>query len=168
MNCLWRRIVQEPRCASFLVPIRYITILDADIIEKFVRGSGPGGQSVNKTRNNVQLTHIPSGIHVHCQETRDLHQNRAIARKILLNKLELIALGQDSKLGKKIQRKQKRKYNAARRAKKKYGQADAGAKGIVKNTIVCEGAHYLSEFDSDDDTEEDENDVENEDRNVET
>lgn len=91
-----------------------ITLNETDLIEKFIRGSGPGGQSVNKTRNNVQLTHIPSGIRVDCQETRDLHQNRVIARKILLNKLELAALGGESKLGKKILKKKKRKYNAAR------------------------------------------------------
>ena len=50
-------------------------------------GSGPGGQSINKTNNNVQLLHKPSGIQVKCQETRSLQQNRKIARKILLEKV---------------------------------------------------------------------------------
>ena len=52
-----------------------------------ILGSGPGGQSINKTNNNVQLLHKPSGIQVKCQETRSLQQNRKIARKILLEKV---------------------------------------------------------------------------------
>jgi len=61
---------------------------ESDLEESFIRGSGPGGQSINKTNNNVQLLHKPSGIQVKCQETRSLQQNRKIARKILLEKLD--------------------------------------------------------------------------------
>ena len=53
-------------------------------------GSGPGGQSINKTNNNVQLFHKPSGIQVKCQETRSLQQNRKIARRILLEKVSTL------------------------------------------------------------------------------
>lgn len=35
-------------------------ILEKDIEERFVRGSGPGGQKTNKTANCVVLKHIPS------------------------------------------------------------------------------------------------------------
>jgi peptide chain release factor len=35
----------------------------ADLEEKFVRGSGPGGQAVNKTTNAVFLKHIPTGVY---------------------------------------------------------------------------------------------------------
>ena len=47
-----------------------IVIDEKDLIEKFVKGSGPGGQSVNKRSSCVQLTHIPTGIKVICQEQR--------------------------------------------------------------------------------------------------
>ena len=79
-------------------------INEDDIEESFVRGvypavvhrveyltcltgSGPGGQSINKTKNNVQLLHKPTGIRVSCQETRSLEQNRKFARRILLDKV---------------------------------------------------------------------------------
>jgi hypothetical protein len=55
-----------------------------------VVGSGPGGQSINKTNNNVQLLHKPTGIQVKCQETRSLQQNRKIARKVLLEKVRIL------------------------------------------------------------------------------
>ena len=43
---------------------------ESTLVEKFVKGTGPGGQSVNKTRNCVQLTHLPSGLSVQCHEQR--------------------------------------------------------------------------------------------------
>ncbi|KAJ8597899.1 hypothetical protein M405DRAFT_855191 [Rhizopogon salebrosus TDB-379] len=59
---------------------------EKDIEESFVRGSGPGGQSINKTENNVQLLHKPTGFRVACQETRSLQTNRMLARRLLLEK----------------------------------------------------------------------------------
>ena len=72
---------------------RQVPVLrEEDIEEHFVRGSGPGGQSINKTENNVQLLHKPTGIRVNCQETRSLAQNRKIARKILLERVRAVLL----------------------------------------------------------------------------
>ena len=82
--------------------------------ERFVRGSGPGGQSVNKTRNKVQLLHLPTGLRVESQQTRDLTSNRIIARKVLLGKLERLSLGEESRAAKRERRLQRRKYNARR------------------------------------------------------
>ncbi|KAF8810145.1 hypothetical protein BYT27DRAFT_6504095 [Phlegmacium glaucopus] len=59
---------------------------EEDLEEAFVRGSGPGGQSINKTENNVQLHHKPTGLRVSCQDTRSLSQNRKLARKWMLEK----------------------------------------------------------------------------------
>ncbi|KAG8217889.1 hypothetical protein J3R82DRAFT_6055 [Butyriboletus roseoflavus] len=59
---------------------------EEELVETFVRGGGPGGQSINKTENNVQLLHKPTGFRVACQETRSLATNRMLARRHLLEK----------------------------------------------------------------------------------
>ncbi|EIN07810.1 hypothetical protein PUNSTDRAFT_88482, partial [Punctularia strigosozonata HHB-11173 SS5] len=64
---------------------------EEDLEESFVRGHGPGGQAINKTNNNVQLIHKPTGIRVTCQQTRSLDLNRRYARQILLDKLDQLA-----------------------------------------------------------------------------
>ncbi|KAH0408375.1 hypothetical protein KCU90_g21991, partial [Aureobasidium melanogenum] len=59
------------------------TILESDITEAFLKGTGPGGQKINKTSSAVQLKHLPTGLVIKCQETRSRSQNRKIARRIL-------------------------------------------------------------------------------------
>lgn len=39
----------------------YPKLNEDDLKEQFVRGSGPGGQAVNKAMNCVVLKHVPSG-----------------------------------------------------------------------------------------------------------
>lgn len=56
---------------------------EADIEETRVRGSGPGGQAINKTNISVSLLHKPTGIRVQCHQTRSLETNRSLARRIL-------------------------------------------------------------------------------------
>jgi len=34
---------------------------EKDIEEKAIKGSGPGGQAINKTQNCCQIKHIPTG-----------------------------------------------------------------------------------------------------------
>jgi protein subunit release factor B len=60
----------------------------ADFDERFVRGSGPGGQKVNKTSSTVTLRHRPTGIEVRCQRERSQAANRHFAWSEMCARLE--------------------------------------------------------------------------------
>jgi protein subunit release factor B len=53
-----------------------------------VRGSGPGGQKINKTSSTVWLRHRPTGIEVRCQAERSQSANRERAWAELCERLE--------------------------------------------------------------------------------
>ena len=91
-----------------------IIVEEKDVKETFVRGSGPGGQKINKSKNNVQLVHLPTGISVQCQEARDLTSNRKHARKLLKDKIDFEMNGAESKLGRRHEKIRKQKRTAAR------------------------------------------------------
>ena len=61
-----------------------------DLLEKFVRGSGAGGQKINKTSNCVFLKHLPSGIAIKCQLERSREMNRFLARRELCEQMDTI------------------------------------------------------------------------------
>ena len=55
-------------------------INEDSLIEKFIIGSGKGGQKLHKTASTVYLKHVPSGIEIKCQESRSREDNRYFAR----------------------------------------------------------------------------------------
>lgn len=67
-----------------------------DLKEDLVRGSGPGGQNINKTSNCVVLKHIPTGLVVKCHESRLQHHNKKKARELLVIKLDNMVNGEQS------------------------------------------------------------------------
>jgi len=60
----------------------------AAVDERFVIGSGRGGQKLQKTSSSVWLRHRPTGIEVRCQRERSQSVNRLLAWADLCAKLE--------------------------------------------------------------------------------
>ena len=46
--------------------MRKLGIREEDLEETFVRGTGAGGQKINKTSSTVVLVHVPTGLEVRC------------------------------------------------------------------------------------------------------
>jgi protein subunit release factor B len=97
----------------------HLQILESDLDEHFIRGSGSGGQKINKTSSCVQLNHAPSGIEIRCQKTRSQADNRFWARRELCTRIEEKLLGEKSKKQQEIEKIRRQKRRRSRRAKAK-------------------------------------------------
>ena len=94
-------------------------IKESDLEEHFIRGSGAGGQKINKTSICVYLHHRPSGIEVRCQAERSQALNRFLARRQLCEQLEAKILGVETAKTREIRRIQKQKQRRSRKAKQR-------------------------------------------------
>lgn len=111
-------MISRDRIRDVLVRMGKLGITRDDLEESFIRGSGHGGQKVNKTSSTVRLRHVPTGIEVRCQEERSLSQNRYLARAELCNKLEarLTAARQSTRAAIAKKRRQQQKRSRAVKA----------------------------------------------------
>lgn len=94
-------------------------ILEKDIVEKFVRSSGKGGQRLNKASTCVYLKHLPTQIEVKCQRERFQALNRFLARRILADKVEAMIKGRESEERQRIEKIRRQKRKRSKRAKEK-------------------------------------------------
>jgi protein subunit release factor B len=120
-----RTFTTTPSTLEKSLPPRKI-LLDSDIIENFLHGSGPGGQKINKTSSAVQLKHIPTGIVVKYQDTRSRTVNRKMARKILQERIEEAELGEDARTKVKQREKSRKKQSADKKKRRKYRKLEEG------------------------------------------
>lgn len=114
-------------------------ILDNEITESFLRGTGPGGQKINKTSCAVQLKHLATGIVVKSQHTRSREQNRKFARLLLGEKLDELEKGEDSRTAIKLERARTKKASANKKTKRKYKKLDEAKAAAEGSESVDEG-----------------------------
>ncbi|MDA0323046.1 MAG: peptide chain release factor-like protein [Verrucomicrobia bacterium] len=94
-----------------------LEIREEDLVEKFVLGSGSGGQKVNKTASCVSLRHAESGLSVKVQRSRSRESNRYFARRDLCDKLAEKLLGEKTARRQAQEKIRRQKRRRSRRAK---------------------------------------------------
>ncbi len=99
--------------------MRRLGIRPEDLVERFVRSSGAGGQHVNKVSTCVVLLHRPTGLTVKCQSERSQGLNRFLARRLLLDKIERARLGGLAAEQHRIEKIRRQKRRRSRRARAK-------------------------------------------------
>ncbi|GAW79276.1 hypothetical protein, conserved [Plasmodium gonderi] len=88
-----------------------IDIFPKDIEESFIRGTGKGGQKVNKTNNCVMIKYDNSDgekIIIKCHKYRCLHKNRTYARELLYHKIISIRDKLENKIINQIEKEKRR------------------------------------------------------------
>ena len=94
-------------------------ILEDDLIERFIKGTGHGGQKINKTSSCVYLQHHPSGIEIKCQAQRSREMNRFLARREICDRIEEIEQGRRSKRQQQIEKIRRQKRRRSRRQRQR-------------------------------------------------
>lgn len=94
-----------------------------DVVESFVKSSGPGGQNVNKTSTAVYLKHIPTGVEVKCQKERSQALNRISAWQLLAQKIEAVTLGNLCRQRQRLEKIRRQERKRSKKAKLKILEA---------------------------------------------
>ena len=126
-------MISENKWKELEAKMEELGIKEADITEKFILGSGRGGQNLQKTSSCVYLKHSPTGFEVKCQKSRSQEQNRFFARRELLDKIEHQILGEKSKRTQEIEKIRRQKQRKTRKQKAKM-IADKKQRSGVKET----------------------------------
>ena len=112
-------------------------VLEDDLVEKFVLGSGKGGQKVNKTNSCVYLRHVPSGFELKCQRSRSRALNRHWAREELCERIAEKTEGERSARQQKIEklRRQKRRKSRRQRERELSDKRHQGDKKKLRRSV---------------------------------
>jgi len=112
-------MVTKDKWEKLAVLMAKLQIDESDLVEKFIIGSGSGGQKLHKTSSSVYLKHIPSGIEVKSQDSRSREGNRYFARSRLCEKLQ-VAIGEEkTKEQQRVEKLRRQKKRRSRKSKQK-------------------------------------------------
>ena len=105
--------------ASVQARLTALGVRAEDVTEQFIRGTGAGGQKINKTSSTVWLQHRPTGVVVRCQRERSQSINRLLAWSELAEKLtELRAkAGRQAQASRELVRRQLRQKSRGQKAR---------------------------------------------------
>jgi protein subunit release factor B len=111
--------VSPEKIAALEQSMASLGIREEDLLEKFVRGSGSGGQKINKTSNCVFLKHLPTGICIKCQIDRSREMNRFLARRELCDQIDAIRKGKATAKTQAIEKLRRQKRPRSQRSKQR-------------------------------------------------
>jgi protein subunit release factor B len=111
--------VSPEKTAALEQSMATLGIREEDLLEKFVRGSGSGGQKINKTSNCVFLKHLPTGVCIKCQIDRSREMNRFLARRELCDQLDAIRQGKAIAKTQAIEKLRRQKRPRSQRSKQR-------------------------------------------------
>src|SRR5690349_6879675 len=109
-------MVKQEKWDELLEKMASLGITEEDLVEKFILGSGRGGQNLQKTSSCVYLKHIPTGTEVKCQRERSRELNRFFARRELVEKIESEVLKIKTAKIQEIEKKRRQKRKRTKRA----------------------------------------------------
>jgi protein subunit release factor B len=109
-----------------------VGIKEKDLVEKFILGSGSGGQKINKTSSCVYLKHLPTQIEINCQRSRSRELNRLYARRELCDRLEELLFQEKSKKRQAIEKIRRQKKRRSKKAQEKILAAKRNRSEIKK------------------------------------
>lgn len=112
--------------------MRELHIFESDLIEKFILGSGSGGQKINKTSSCVYLKHIPTDIEIKCQKDRSREMNRFYARRELCDRIEEKLFQEKSRKQQQIEKLRRQKRKRSKRAQEKILKSKKERSNIKK------------------------------------
>jgi len=111
--------ISKEKLADLRARMESCGIREEDLIEKFILGSGKGGQKINKSSTCVYLKHLPSGMEIKCQRERSRELNRYYARRELCEKMETKIFLVESEKLKEIAKIRKQKKRRSRKVREK-------------------------------------------------
>ncbi len=129
--------VSPEKDAALARAMERLGIREADLVERFVKGSGKGGQKINKTSSCVYLLHEPTGIEVKCRRGRSQALNRFLARRTLCERVEVRIQGEKSareQAREKI-RRQKRRRSRKQKARMLDEKTKQGEKKAMRRPV---------------------------------